>query len=346
MKIANKIVGPGHPCFIIAEAGVNHNGDMGLAKSLVEAAARAGADAVKFQTFRAEKMVSAEAPKATYQIETTDAAESQLDMLRSLELSPEMHHELKSVCQDQGVLFLSSAFDHESVDLLADLEVPALKVPSGEITNLPLLAYMAQKGKPLIVSTGMADLAEVAEAVQAIEDTGSRELTLLHCVSNYPADAADVNLNAMDTMYRAFGVPVGYSDHTQGIHIPLAAVALGACVIEKHLTLDRSLPGPDHRASLEPGEFGEMVSGIRAVESAMGSGRKQPAPSEANTADVARKSLTAAADIPAGTVLSSNLITAMRPGTGLPPAIYRHLLGRTAKVDIKNGSMLTWEMLS
>ena len=345
IDIAGRKVGPGQPCFIIAEAGVNHNGSLELAHQLVDVAIQAGADAVKFQTFNAERLVSPDAPKAEYQKRTTDVAESQYDMLRRLELSPKMHLDLMAYCDERGILFMSSPFDEDSADLLDSLGLAVFKIPSGEVTNLPFLAHVARKGKPMIVSTGMAYLSEVEAAVRTIEGTGNREFILLHCVSNYPADPADVNLRAMGTMSAAFGVPVGYSDHTPGIEAPMAAVALGACVIEKHLTLDRNLPGPDHRASLEPGEFTAMVRGIRIVEAALGHGRKDPASSEANTASVARKSLVAATDIPAGTVLTKQLIAIKRPGTGLPPVMLPYLIGRTLRIPVSAGQLLQLEMV-
>jgi N,N'-diacetyllegionaminate synthase len=344
ITIGDKQVGPGHSVFIIAEAGVNHNGDLEMARKLVEVAVAAGADAVKFQTFRAEAVASPNAPKAQYQIDTTGNSETQLEMLRRLELSPRAHHEIQELCRQSGIIFLSTPFDEAAADLLAQLEVPAFKISSGDITNLPLLAHVARKGKPVILSTGMSDLDEVAEAVTAIQNEGSDQLILLHCVTNYPASATDINLRAMRTMTEAFGVPVGYSDHTTGIEIPMAAVALGACVIEKHFTLDRDLPGPDHRASLEPAELRAMIEGIRKVEAALGDGRKAPASSELDTARIARRSLVAVGDISAGSRIVREMIAAKRPGTGLPPAKLSLILGRTALVDITAGSMLALEM--
>lgn len=346
IEIAGRHVGAGHSCFIMAEAGVNHNGSLRMARGLVDAAVEAGADAVKFQTFNAERLVSPMAPKAEYQLQTTDGAESQLDMLRRLELSPDAHRELQGYCKDRGILFMSTPFDEESADFLDDLGVAVFKIPSGEVTNLPFLSHVARKGKPLIVSTGMSYLDEVEQAVRAIEAAGNHSFVLLHCVSSYPTDPADVNLRAMHTLSTAFGMPVGYSDHTKGIEVALAAVALGACVIEKHFTLDRSLPGPDHRASVEPDELAAMVQGIRAVEAALGHGRKEPAPCEAKTAAVARKSLVAARDIPAGTTLTEELISIKRPGTGLPPAMRSHLVGRTVRIPVRAGALLTLEMLA
>lgn len=331
--------------FIIAEAGVNHNGSLELARQLVDVAAAAGADAVKFQTFIAEKVISPAAPKADYQLQTTGADESQLEMIKRLELPFEAFRELFAYCRSKNILFLSTPFDEESADFLDELGVAAFKLPSGEITNLPFLAHVAHKGKPLIVSTGMSSLGEVEAAVRAMTAAGNRDLVLLHCVSNYPADPADANLRAMGTLEAAFGLPVGFSDHTLGIEVPLAAVALGACVIEKHFTLDHNLAGPDHRASLEPGELQAMVRGIRIVEAALGHGRKEPAPAEADTAAVARKSLVAACDIRAGTVLREEHLAVKRPGTGLPPALWSYIVGRTARVDIPAGTLVKLEML-
>ena len=329
--------------FVIAEAGVNHNGDPALAYRLVEAAANAGADAVKFQTFKAERLVTRAAPKAAYQIVNTGTTESQLEMLRRLELSEEVHRELSRRCAELGIAFISTPFDEDSADLLASLGVPLFKIPSGEITNIPFLEHVARIGLPIVMSTGMAYLGEVETAVRAIEGSGNNRLALLHCVSNYPAAASDVNLRAMLTMREAFGYPVGYSDHTEGVEVALAAVAMGACAIEKHFTLDRSLPGPDHSSSLEPSELGLLIRGIRTVESAMGHGRKEPAMSEANTASVARRSLVAACDIPAGITIREEMISIRRPGTGLPPALHDLLVGRVAKKSIAEGEMLSFE---
>ena len=345
VSIGGQTIGPGQPCFVIAEAGVNHNGSLDLARQLVDAALEAGASAVKFQTFKAEALVSPLAPKAEYQLQTTDAAESQFDMIRRLELSPDMHRQLMAYCQERGILFMSSPFDESSADLLDNLGVAVYKIPSGEITNLPFLDHVARKGQPMIVSTGMAYLGEVETAVRTIAAAGNRDVILLHCVSNYPADPGDINLSAMGTMARAFDTPVGYSDHTPGIEVALAAVALGASVVEKHLTLDRNLSGPDHRASIEPNEFKAMVQGVRSVEAAIGHGRKEPAASESNTADVARKSLVAGVDIPADTVLTEDMITVMRPGTGFPPAMRSQVAGRRVRVAIPLGTLITPDML-
>lgn len=343
--VGDRWIGEAHPCFIVAEAGVNHNGDLDLARRLVDVAAEAGADAIKFQTFCADRLVSRDAPKAEYQKRTTDAAESQYEMLRRLELSEEAHRELIDRCREKGLLFMSTPFDETAADLLERLEVPIYKTPSGEITNLPYLAHVAGKGRPMIVSTGMSSLGEVEQAVEAIERAGNSQFVLLHCVSNYPADPADVNLRCMNTLAAAFGTLVGYSDHTVGPEAAMAAVALGARVVEKHFTLDRTLPGPDHRASVEPAELAQLVRGIRTVEACLGRARKSAVASERDTAAVARKSLVAAADIPAGTRLRADLIEAKRPGTGLPPSMRPYLLGRRVRRDICAGELLDLEML-
>lgn len=345
ITVGERVVGPNAPAFIIAEAGVNHNGNVELAKRLVDAAAKAGVDAVKFQTFKAERVVAPCAGKANYQQEAVSPGESQLEMLRRLELPPDAFRELKEYCDRRGMMFISSPFDGNSADLLDQLGVRVFKIASGEVANHLFLENMARRGRPLLMSTGMCCLSEVDEAVRAIRRAGNEELILLHCVSNYPANPADANLRAMHTMQAAFGVPVGYSDHTLGIEVALAAVAMGACVIEKHFTLDRTLPGPDHRASLEPEELSALVKSIRNVEAALGHGRKEPAASEAETAAVARRSLVAACDIPPGTVLTEQHITVKRPGTGLPPSMSKYLIGRRARVLIPADTLLALEHL-
>jgi len=344
IEIAGHRLERGQPCFVIAEAGVNHNGSIDQAIELVEVAVRAGADAVKFQTFIAEDMISADAPKAEYQMKTTPPGESQMEMLKQLELSVADFDRIKAHCDATGIVFLSTPFDFQSVDLLSRLNVPAFKVSSGDLTNHPLLDYVARQNKPVILSTGMSNLSEVEEAVSVIRNTGNERLVVLHCVTNYPADPVDVNLQAMKTMAEALRVPVGYSDHTTGIEIALAAVALGARIIEKHFTLDRNLPGPDHRASLEPEELEELIQGIRKVEASLGDGKKAPTESELATARVARRSLIATANIQAGTVIEREMVAVKRPGTGLPPAMLNEIIGRTALVDIGSGSMLALEM--
>jgi N,N'-diacetyllegionaminate synthase len=346
IEIGGRRVGSGCPCFIVAEAGVNHNGNLEVAIQLVDEAAKAGVDAVKFQTFKADRLVTKTAVKAEYQLEVTGDDESQYEMLRRLELSADAHRQLMRRCKKRGILFMSTPFDKESADFLAELGVSVFKIASGEITNFPLLNHVANKGKPMIISTGMADLDEVKAAVNTVKESGNRQCVLLHCVSNYPADPEDINLRAMQTMKEIFGVPVGYSDHALGIEVALAAVALGACVIEKHFTLDKNLTGPDHQASIEPNELASLVKGIRIVEDSLGHGRKEPAASEANTAEVARKSLVAAQDIPADTVLTKELITIKRPGTGLPPSLHSYLIGRTARRFIPAGTPFTLEMIA
>lgn len=346
----------GSRIFIIAEAGVNHNGSLSMAKDLIEVAARAGADAVKFQTFKAERLVCATAGKAQYQTQTTSPDESQYEMLRSLELDEAAHRELIGHCASQGIQFLSTPFDLESVDLLAkSFNLPCLKLPSGEITNAPLLLKAASCGKPIILSTGMSTLADIETALGVLafgylggeilpsaaafkdayrSEQGQKVLaekvTLLHCTTEYPAPFDEVNLRAMDTIASAFGLPVGFSDHTEGYAVPVAAAARGATVIEKHFTLDRSLPGPDHRASLEPEELKAMVCSIREVEAALGSSMKLPARSEVKNLPVARKSIVAARPIAAGEPFTEENLGVKRPGNGLSPLFYWELLGRVA----------------
>jgi N,N'-diacetyllegionaminate synthase len=346
ISIGQRKVGVGEPCFIIAEAGVNHNGSIQMARQLVDVAVKAHADAVKFQTFKPEKVCSPAAPKATYQLQTTGRDESQLEMGKKLELPFEAFRELQAYCKSKDLLFLSTPFDYDSADFLSELSVPAFKIPSGEITNLPFVEHIARKGRPLIVSTGMSTLDEVDKTVKTICATGNQQIVLLQCVSNYPAQPSSVNLRAMHTLAKAFDVPVGYSDHTTGTEIASAAVALGACVIEKHFTINRDLPGPDHRASLEPDELAAMVRCIRNVEAALGDGEKRPALEEANTAAVARRSLVAARYIPAGTVMTEELIVILRPGTGLPPTMRRQLLGRRVRRDIEPGTLLSLDMMA
>ena len=345
-SVKPRTFGAGAPCFVIAEVGVNHNGDPRLAQALIDAAADAGADAVKFQTFSAERLLTVSAPKAEYQLRGTDPEETQFEMLRRLELPRQCYPDLVSRCRERGVLFLSTPFDEDSADFLGSLGMPYFKVPSGELTNLPLLAHIAAKGQPMLVSTGMSDLDEVSAAVDAIRAAGNPELVLLHCVSNYPARVEDANLRAMETLAREFGVPAGYSDHVPGTEVSLAAAALGACVIEKHFTLDRDMPGPDHRASSsEPAEFRALVARIRRIESALGTGEKKPAASELPIAAVARRSLVAACDIPAGAVLTEDMVAIRRPGNGLPPAMRGHLIGRRARQAIPAGTLLSGDFV-
>lgn len=317
---------------IIAEAGVNHNGDLAMAKRLVDVAATAGADLVKFQTFSADRLVTRQTPKAAYQTATTAQGESQHAMIRRLELTRPMHETLIAHCQAQGIGFLSTGFDLESLDLLVILGLELFKIPSGEITNLPYLRQIGTYGKPIILSTGMATLGEIEAALEVLETAGTPRttITVLHCNTEYPTPMADVNLRAMVTMGEALGVAVGYSDHTLGIEVPIAAVTLGATVIEKHFTLDRALPGPDHRASLEPDELKAMVTAIRNIEQALGDGRKRPSPSELKNKPIARKSIVAACEIKTGESFTPDNLTIKRPGTGISPMDWDHVLGRQA----------------
>jgi len=343
--LGSRVIGDGAPVFFVAEAGVNHNGDLGLALKLVDAAAECGADAVKFQTFRTDALVSRAAPKAGYQVETTGASESQRDMLARLELSLEAFARVQERCAKRGVVFFSAPFDEASADALERLGAPLFKVPSGEITNAPYLAHVAAKRRPMIVSTGMSTLAEVAEAVAAIRAAGDPPVALLHCVSAYPAPPDEMNLRAMDTLRERFGVPVGLSDHTLGLEVALAAVARGAAIVEKHLTLDKAMPGPDHRASLDPGEMAALVRGIRTVESALGDGDKRPTPSELDTRRVARKSLVAARALRAGERLTEDAVAVKRPGTGIPPAELSRAVGRRLRRDVAADEVLEWTAL-
>lgn len=344
-KIGENIIGNGHPCFVIAEAGVNHNGQMDLAFKLVDAAKDAGANAVKFQTFKTEKVVSPIAPKAEYQVANTESAGSQLDMIRKLELTFNEFRQLHAYCAERKILFLSTPFDTESADFLNELGMTGFKIPSGEITNFPLVAHVARMQKPIIMSTGMANMGEVTRALEEIYTCGNRDVVLLHCVSNYPAEPSSINLRAMATMREEFRVDVGYSDHTRGIEIPLAAVALGACVIEKHFTLDKNLPGPDHKASLEPHELREMVRCIRNVEASLGNGKKIPTADELKTADAARRSLVAARRILAGTVITDEMIAILRPGTGLQPAMKPSVVGKRLLRNLDEGELFALENL-
>jgi len=320
---------------IIAEAGVNHNGDMKLARKLIDAAAEAGADLVKFQTFRADALVAAHAPKADYQLKTTSAGESQYEMIRRLELTREHHEELIAYCNARGIRFFSTAFDVASVDLLVSLGIDSFKIPSGELTNLPYLRHIGAFGKPVIMSTGMATLEEIGAALEVLDRAGTprERITVLHCTTEYPAPKDEVNLRAMLTIRDRFGVSVGYSDHTQGIEIPIAAVALGATVIEKHFTLDRSMPGPDHKASLEPAELTAMVAAIRNVEVALGDGVKRVAKSEAGNVAIARKSIVASRPIRAGEPFTADNLAVKRPGTGISPMRWDSVVGQTAARD-------------
>jgi len=320
---------------IIAEAGVNHNGSIDLAYKLIEKAKESGADYVKFQTFTAKSLVSKNAPKADYQKKLTGEAQTQYEMIKALELDKNTHLKLIEKCKRDGIKFLSTPFDLKSVDLLNDVEIPLYKIPSGEITNLPYLRYIGKFGRPVILSTGMSTLSEIGAALQVLEDAGTdlSQITVLHCNTEYPTPFGDVNLNAMLTIKSELGVDVGYSDHTLGIEVPIAAAALGAIVIEKHFTLDRSLPGPDHKASLVPHELKSMVTGIRNIERALGDGRKIPTISEKKNIPVARKSIVAAKNIKLGDVFSEKNLAVKRPGTGVSPMEWDNYIGKTALRD-------------
>lgn len=314
--------------YIIAEAGVNHNGSLAAAKKMVEEAHSAGCDCIKFQTFCADRLVTRTAAKADYQIKQTGGQESQYQMLKKLELSGQEFAALKDYCREVGIDFLSTPFDEESADLLRELGMTQFKIPSGEITNKPLIQHIARFGGKMLMSTGMSDLDEVTEAVNWIRETGNRDIVLFHCTSNYPAPYEHVNMRSMHTLQECFHLPVGYSDHTQGIEISLMAVAMGAVMIEKHFTLDRHMEGPDHQASLEPAELRELVRGIRHIEAAFGDGEKKPAPGEEKTRAVARKSLVYSRDLAEGTVITEKMIACKRPGTGLPPRWRDALVGK------------------
>jgi len=321
-----------HKTLIIAEAGVNHNGDLKLAKRLIDAAAAAGADLVKFQTFNADRQVTRSAIKAEYQAQVTDITESQHEMLRRLELTEVMHHELVAHCAARNIGFFSTGFDVASVDLLVSMGQDHFKIPSGEITNLPYLRHIGQLGKAVILSTGMATLGEIEAAIDVLERAGTprAKLTVLHCTTEYPTPLSEVNLRAMQSIQSAFGIAVGYSDHTRGIDVAIAAVAMGATVIEKHFTLDRKLPGPDHHASLEPSELAAMVAAIRNIEIALGDGIKRLTPSEAKNKSVVRKSLVARRAIKAGEEFAAENIIAKRPGTGISPMRWDEIIGKKA----------------
>ena len=328
--------------YIIAEAGVNHNGSLDMALQLVAAAKAAGVDCVKFQTFKAEKLVTATAEKAEYQKTNTGNNDSQFAMLKKLELSVEDHHKLLKRCQELEIEFLSTGFDIESLDFLAELPIQRFKIPSGELTNGPYLKQLAKKNFPTIMSTGMATMAEVEVAIELLLQNGLEEnnLTILHCSSEYPAAFAGVNLRAMQAMQKKFNLPVGYSDHTVGIEIATAAVAMGATVIEKHFTLDKSLAGPDHQASLDPHELQAMVAAIRNVEQALGDGEKSPTKAELATAKVARKSIIAAKNIKKGEKLSGDNLTVKRPGTGISPMLWDQVIGTVAEKDYQVDEIL------
>lgn len=326
--------------FIIAEAGVNHNGSIELAKRLIDAGAEAGVDAVKFQSFKADKLVTKYASKADYQKNTTEQQESQYEMLKKLELDYEKHMELMEYCNSKNVMFLSSPFDIESIDLLNSLGMEIFKIPSGEIENTPYLKKIASLNKKVILSTGMCNLSDIEFALDILKNHGASEISVLHCNTEYPTPMRDVNLKAMITIKDAFNIEVGYSDHTNGIEIPIAAVAMGATIIEKHFTLDKNMPGPDHKASLDPKELKSMVNAIRNVEQAIGNGIKKPSHSETKNITIARKSIVASKEIKTGEEFSEDNLTIKRPGSGISPKMWDEMLGKCANKNYKEDELI------
>lgn len=325
--------------YIIAEAGVNHNGSFELARKLVDAAKTAGVDCIKFQTFKSKSLVSHTAQKADYQKDTTGDG-SQVDMLTKLELSYDEFLKLKEYCDKIDITFLSTPFDFDSIEFLNSMDMPFWKIPSGEVTNLPYLLALAKTRKPVVMSTGMCEMDEIEAAIKVLRENGTKEIKLLHCNTEYPTPFEDVNLRAMQTMKDVFGLEVGYSDHTKGIEVPVAAVALGATVIEKHFTLDRNMEGPDHKASLEPDELAKMVQSIRHIEKALGCGEKRPSPSEKKNIAVARKSVVAKRMIKAGDELNEYNITVKRPGTGISPMKWFDVIGTKAVRDFQEDELI------
>lgn len=344
-RIAGRWIGGKGPCFIIAEAGINHNGSVERALQLVEAACASGADAVKFQTFSADEMVTPSSPKAGYQKKGRIDRESQYAMLKKYELSEKDFHALSDSCREKKIIFLSTPFDLPSVRILSRIGVPAYKISSGDLTNIPLLRAVAQQKKPVLLSTGMADLGEIQKSVDILRNSPVPALALLHCTSSYPCDFISVNLRAMQTLKALFHLPVGYSDHTPGIIIPVAAVAMGASIIEKHITMDKSLPGPDHAASLEPDEFSQMVQAIRNTGLALGNGEKKPTDDEMTMRQVARKSIASTREIPPGWKIRASDLAIKRPGSGLEPSFLDEVIGKSAKVRIYKDSIITRDMI-
>lgn len=328
--------------FIIAEAGVNHNGSIELAKKLIDVASESRIDAVKFQTFKAQNLVSKSAQKADYQKQTTNNSESQFDMIKKLELDVDTHKELISYCKTKNIMFLSTPFDHDSIELLNDLGLEIFKIPSGEITNLPYLRHIGKLNKKVILSTGMADIGEIEDALDVLIQAGTKKenITVLHANTMYPTPMEDVNLKAMVTIGNTFDIAFGYSDHTLGIEVDIAAVALGACCIEKHFTLDKTMEGPDHKASLEPNELNEMVKAIRNIELALGSSVKKPSKSEIPNMQIARKSIVAKMDIKKGEILTEEKITIKRPGNGINPMRWDEIVGTIATKDYKEDELI------
>ncbi|AGB42118.1 N-acetylneuraminate synthase/pseudaminic acid synthase [Halobacteroides halobius DSM 5150] len=345
IKVGTKAIAEDQPCFIIAEAGSNHNQDLDRAKELIDVAAEAGVDAVKFQTFTADKIAAKTEDEVMKLGDEYDTADHLYELYQDLELPREWQTELRGYAREKGLIFLSTPFDYEAVDQLDELGMPAFKIASFECIDLPFLKYIAKKDKPIILSTGMANLGEIEEALEAIYQTGNEQVVVLHCGINYPMPMEDVNLAAMDTIKQAFQVSVGYSDHTLGINVPIAAVARGAKVIEKHYTLDRDLAGPDHKFALEPDELKEMVTGIREIESAIGSPIKKHVESEEVHYQRGRRSIFAIKDIKEGTKITEDMVKILRPGIGLKPKYYDLVIGREAQQDIEANEPITWEKI-
>jgi len=343
MKIKNKTIGEKEPCFIIAEAGVNHNGKLDLAKKLVDIAVDAGADAVKFQTFKAEDVSTNNADIARYAKKTVGENIKQVPLLKKLSLEYDDFKTIKEYCDKKGIIFLSTPHSFDAVDFLENL-VPAYKFGSGDITNIPVLKHAAKKGKPIILGTGMSTLEEVKNAINSIKSEGNKQIIALHCTTNYPCQLKEVNLNAMKTMRDKLDCLVGYSDHTQGVTVPIMATSLGAVIIEKHFTFDRNLPGPDHKASLEPDELKKMVKEIRNAEKALGSFNKKPTQSEKETMKFIRKSIFSIVDIPKGYIITKDMLAIKRPGNGLNPKYIDKIIGKKAKIDIKKEEIISIDM--
>jgi len=341
VKIRNRVIGNGRPCFIIAEAGVNHNGSMKLAKKLIDKAKDAGADAIKFQNFNTEKLVLKSSPKAEYQVKRTGKKESQYEMLKRLEISKKQTRELMKYCAKKRIIFLSTPYDNESADLLEELGAPAFKIASCDLTNTPLLRYVAKKKKPIILSTGMSTMLEIENAVQEIEKTGNTRIILLHCVTDYPAKLEEINLNALNSLRNNFDFPIGYSDHTMSPAVSLASVSMGSTVLEKHFTLSRKMKGPDHSASIEPAGLKKLVKNIRAIEKSLGKEIKMPTKSERSNRKNMRRSLFAKIDIPAKTVITEDMISVKRPTTGMSPADYDLVIGSTSRAKIRENMPIT-----
>jgi N-acetylneuraminate synthase/N,N'-diacetyllegionaminate synthase len=345
IRVGNRLLGPGNPVFIIAEAGVNHNGDVGLAKRLIDVAYEAGADAVKFQTFKANKLVSSRAPIGDYKSTGVD-----IGLIEKLELSLQHYIELIEYCQDLGIEFLATPFDFGSVNLLEKLNARAYKVSSSDLTNLPLLKHIASKRMPILLSTGMGYLSEIEEALLSISEImgapiNKLPIVLMHCISHYPAPMNQLNLRAIKTLSDTFKLPIGYSDHSRGVEAAIAAVVMGACVIEKHYTLNRNFPGPDHKSSIDPDELKFLVESIRNIETSLGDGIKKPALCEEKAITISRKSLVSACDIKAGQEITREMLEIKRPATGIPPKYYDLIIGKAPVIDIQGDEVITWEML-